>query len=315
MDIPASISRTDFSFPGQTGTYKGKVRDIYFFGNKLAMVVSDRVSAFDIIMPRAIPFKGQILNRIAERNLKGVKHIVPTWLESNPDPNVSFGKRCKPIPIEMVIRGYLAGHSWREYSSGKRKLCGVEMPDGMKESQAFPSPIITPATKAEEGHDEDISREEILEREIVDENILNKLEEYTYALYQYGQEEASKRDLILVDTKYEFGFLNDEIYLMDEIHTPDSSRYYYKKGYRENLERDGKQKQLSKEFLREWLISEGFQGLDGQIVPEMDDERVMVISNRYVELYETLMGEEFSPTISNSPKERVEKNLLKFLEG
>lgn len=313
MSLAPTISKTNFNFPGQTGYYRGKVREVYYFGQKMAMIVTDRISAFDIIMPRAIPYKGQILNTIAAKNLEAVRDIVPTWLELVPDPNISFGLLCEPIPIEMVIRGYLAGHAWREYNSGKRSLCGEPMPEGMAESQRFPKPIITPATKAEEGHDEDISADEILDQGIVSPEIYAQLENYTRSLYDFGQREADKHNLILVDTKYEFGIMNGKIYLMDEIHTPDSSRYYYKDTYRQNLEKGIKQKQLSKEFLREWLMSEGFQGKEGQEVPHMSDEKTIEISNRYVELYETLMGETFIPDKSAHPLERSEKNLLKIL--
>ena len=314
MKLPNSIARSDFNFPGQTGVYKGKVRDVYFFGEKMAMLVSDRISAFDIIMPKAIPYKGQILNTLAISNLKAAESIVPTWLEDVPDPNVCFGKKCKPIPIEMVIRGYLAGHAWREYKDGKRVLCGVEMPDGMSESQKFPEPLITPATKAEEGHDMDISREEILNQDIIGKEDYEKLESYTRQLFDLGTKRAAEKGLILVDTKYEFGYYDGQIYLMDEIHTPDSSRYYYQVGYEENLASGTKQKQLSKEFLREWLMEEGFQGLEGQEIPEFPDEKVMEISRRYVELYENLSGESFIPAENSEILNRIEKNLLGFLE-
>jgi phosphoribosylaminoimidazole-succinocarboxamide synthase len=313
MSLPATISQTNFQFPGQTNSYQGKVRDVYYFNGKMAMVVSDRISAFDIIMPRAIPYKGQVLNKIAARNFQDLKNVVPSWLRAVPDPNVSFGIQCEPIPIEMVIRGHLAGHAWREYANGKRVLCGEKMPDNMVESQEFPEPIITPATKAQNGHDMDISRDEIIAREILEEKIYKKLEGYTRELFRLGSEKAREKKLILVDTKYEFGFHKGEILLIDEVHTPDSSRYYYSDSYEENLETGQKQKQLSKEFLREWLMQKGFQGLEGQKIPEFSDEKVMEISHRYVELYETLMGEKFIPDISDDPRGRVEKNILEFL--
>jgi phosphoribosylaminoimidazole-succinocarboxamide synthase len=305
----AAIKETNFNFPGQTGFYRGKVRDVYYFGNKMAIVVTDRISAFDVILPKAIPFKGQILNHIAVRNLEASNDIVPNWLEGSPDPNVSIGKRCKPIPIEMVIRGYLSGHAWREYKSGKSHICGVEFPKEMKENDPFPEPIITPATKATEGHDEDISREDIIARGIVSEEVYCKLEEYTRKLFARGSELASKQGLILVDTKYEFGIYNEEIHLIDEIHTPDSSRYFYSEGYSERQNRGEKQKQLSKEFVREWLMENGFQGKEGQKIPEMTDSVLKMITGRYMELYEKLTGENFPEQDDKDPLNRIEQNI------
>ncbi|MEM6299694.1 MAG: phosphoribosylaminoimidazolesuccinocarboxamide synthase [Bacteroidota bacterium] len=274
--------------------YRGKVRDVYSLKDgRLLMVASDRISAFDVILPRAIPYKGQILNTIAKRFLEQTQDIVPNWLESSPHPNVSIGKKCEPIPLEFVIRGYLTGHAWRTYKSGKRKLSGVTLPEGMKEHDRFPAPIITPATKAEEGHDEDISKAEILEQGILKEAAWEKLEEITHKLFARGTELAAQRGLILVDTKYEFGYYEGELMLMDEIHTPDSSRYFYAEGYAERQAAGEAQKQLSKEFVREWLMENGFQGKDGQEIPEMTDEVVQMISGRYQELYEKLMGEAF----------------------
>jgi len=309
-----ALKETNFSFKNQTGFYRGKVRDVYFFDDKMVMVATDRLSAFDVILPRPIPYKGQVLNQLAVKNLEATEDIVPNWLEGSPDPNVSIGKRCKPFPIEMVIRGYCSGHAWREYRSGKRLLCGVEMPEGLRESDPFPSPIITPATKAEEGHDEDISREEIISRGIVSEDDYNKLENYTYQLFERGSRLADEKGLILVDTKYEFGKFNDEIYLIDEIHTPDSSRYFYKEGYQKRQDEGTAQKQLSKEFARQWLISEGFQGLEGQNVPEMTDDIVTMISDRYLELYEKLSGEKLKTENSVTIEDRVHHNILNSIK-
>ncbi len=287
------ITSTNFHFNNQTGKYTGKVREVYEFGDKLAMIATDRISAFDVVLPKPIPFKGQVLNQLAARFLESTQDIVPNWLESVPHPNVSFGKRCQPYKVEMVIRGYLAGHAWREYQAGKRMLCGVPLPDGLAENDKFPSPIITPSTKADEGHDEDISKEEIIEQGLVSSEEYSKLESYTYKLFEHGTQVASQRGLILVDTKYEFGKYDGEIYLIDEVHTPDSSRYFYADTY-EQLQREGKpQRQLSKEFVRQWLISEGFQGKEGQQMPEIPDERIEMISNRYIELYENISGEKF----------------------
>lgn len=309
-----SIKETNFQFKGQTHVYKGKVRDVYYFPDKIVAVVSDRISAFDHILPRPIPYKGQILNQIAAKFLMDTQKMVPNWLESCPDPNVSIGKRCSPIPIEMVIRGYLTGHAWREYKAGKRLLCGVPLPEGLKENDQFPKPIITPSTKAEEGHDEDISKEEILSRGIVNEEDYSFMESNTRALYQYGVEYAKCRGLILVDTKYEFGRYGDEILLIDEVHTPDSSRYFYLEGYQERQDLGEPQKQLSKEFVRQWLISQGFQGLQGQSMPKMDDVVVNSISERYIELFEKVTGQKFQKTNNGSIMERIEHHIRSSID-
>lgn len=302
-----SIKETHFSFPGQTAFYKGKVRDVYTIDNKyLAMVVTDRISAFDVVLPEAIPFKGQVLNQIAARFLEATADIVPNWVISVPDPSVTIGRICEPFKVEMVIRGYLAGHAAREYSAGKRHVCGVLLPEGLKENDILPQPIITPTTKASVGHDEDISREEILARGIVSEEDYVKLEAYTQALFKRGTEIAAKQGLILVDTKYEFGKVDDQIYLIDEIHTPDSSRYFYKEGYEERQQKGEPQKQLSKEFVRKWLIENGFQGKEGQVVPVMTEEIVNSISERYIELYEQIIGEPFVKPAEGSVLARVE---------
>jgi phosphoribosylaminoimidazole-succinocarboxamide synthase len=293
--VMEALKGTNFNLNGQSKFYKGKVRDVYSIGQDyVVMVASDRISAFDVVLPEGIPFKGQVLNKIAYKMLQATSDIVPNWLLGSPTPNVSVGKYCKTIPVEMVIRGYLTGHAWREYKSGKRVLCGVALPEGMNEHDKFPSPIITPATKAEEGHDEDISREEIIAQGIVEEKTYEKLEEYTRQLFQRGTEIAAEQGLILVDTKYEFGMSNDgEVILIDEIHTPDSSRYFYSEGYQERQDKGEKQKQLSKEFVREWLMENDFQGLEGQTVPDMPAEFVNSVSNRYIELYEKITGETF----------------------
>jgi len=296
--------------------YRGKVRDVYFIGDKyLAMIASDRISAFDHVLPKGIPYKGQVLNQLAARFLDATSDIVPNWLVNVPDPSVSIGLKCKPIMVEMVIRGYLSGHAWREYRSGKRMICGVPMPEGMNESDPFPDPIITPATKAEEGHDEDISREDIIANGIVEKELYEKLESYTRRLFQRGTEIAAKQDLILVDTKYEFG-IDDEgnIRLIDEIHTPDSSRYFYKNGYKERQERGEAQKQLSKEFVRQWLISNGFQGLEGQVMPEMPDDFVKSVSERYIELFELITGDKFIPADTERIQSRVESNVASWIQ-
>src|SRR6202012_4847928 len=283
-------------FPHQTKFYRGKVRDVYTIADQwLVMVASDRISAFDVILPRPIPFKGQVLNQIAAYMLKATSDICPNWLLDTPAPNVAIGRKCEPFRVEMVVRGNLTGHAWRTYHSGKRELCGVALPEGMKENDFFPSPIITPSTKAEVGHDEDISREEIIRRGLVSEADYVQLEKYTLALFQRGKEIAAKRGLILVDTKYEFGKIGDTIYLMDEIHTPDSSRYFYADGFEERQAKGEKQQQLSKEFVREWLIANNFMGKEGQTVPEMSDDWIQTISNRYIELYEKVIGEPFRP--------------------
>ncbi|MFM1913129.1 MAG: Phosphoribosylaminoimidazolesuccinocarboxamide synthase [Bacteroidota bacterium] len=308
-------SLKQFEFPNQTAYYKGKVRDVYSFGNKLLMITSNRISAFDVILPRPIPYKGQVLNQIAQEFLRATEDIVPNWLEANPDPNVAFGKKCTPIPIEMVIRGYVSGHLWRTYKSGKRELCGVSLPDGLKENDRLPMPIITPTTKASEGHDEDISVNEILNQNIVSKELWNELDRITQALYKRGQEIANSRGLILVDTKYEFGLdENGKITLMDEIHTPDSSRYFYQNTYQELLDKDLPQKQLSKEFVREWLMENGFSGKEGQSIPEMSDEFVNQVSERYITLFEEITGKKFQREDQMNINERINQNILIFLE-
>ena len=309
-----SITATNFNFPQQKNLYKGKVRDVYNINDSLlVMVASDRISAFDVVLPKGIPFKGQVLNQLAEKFLQATEDIVPNWRIASPDPNVTIGQYCEPFKVEMVIRGYLTGHAWRTYNSGKRILCGAEMPDGMKEHQQFPEPIITPSTKAAEGHDEDISKEEIISNGIVSAEDYAQLEKYTRMLFQRGTEIAAKRGLILVDTKYEFGKKDGKIYLIDEIHTPDSSRYFYADGYEERLANDENQKQLSKEFVREWLMENGFQGKDGQQIPEMSDEFVQSVSERYIELYENVSGEKFVRSDVSDPNERIQKNVMNFL--
>ena len=308
-----AIKETNFSFPGQTDFYRGKVRDVYYFNNKMVVVASDRISAFDVILPRPIPFKGQVLNSIAAKQLEATRSIVPNWLIECPDPNVSVGIRCNPYPVEMVIRGYLAGHAWREYRDGKRQVCGVPLPEGLKENDRLPEPIITPTTKAKEGHDEDISREEIIEQKIVSEEEYIKLEDYTRKLYAHGSNHANSRGLILVDTKYEFGSFNGEVLLIDEVHTPDSSRYFVLDGYEERQQQGKTQKQLSKEFVRQWLISEGFQGKEGQKIPMMTDEVVNNISERYRELYQHFTGENLNTTNSENILLRIEKNIVNSL--
>jgi phosphoribosylaminoimidazole-succinocarboxamide synthase len=312
-----TIIKTDFNFPGQTDVYKGKVRDVYTLkNNKLVIVATDRLSAFDVVMPKGIPYKGQILNQIATKMMEATRDLVPNWLEATPDPNVAVGQACEPFKIEMVIRGYLAGHAAREYKAGKRMLCGVEMPNGMKENDKFPEPIITPATKAEQGdHDEDISKEEILKRAIVSKEDYEILEKYTRHLFKRGTEIAAERGLILVDTKYEFGKNADgEIVLIDEIHTPDSSRYFYADGYRERQDNDEPQKQLSKEFVRQWLIENNFQGKEGQILPEMSDEYIESVSERYIELYEKITGEAFVKSDISNIETRIENNVLDYFK-
>lgn len=309
-----TLKKTSFLFPGQTALYHGKVRDVYTIHDELLiMVASDRISAFDVILPEAIPFKGQVLNQVAAKFLDATADIVPNWIIAVPDPNVSVGFKCKPFPIEMVIRGYLAGHAWREYRAGKRQLCGVPLPDGLKENDPLPRPIITPTTKAATGHDQDISREEIIGKGIVNASHYAKLEEYTHALFKRGTELAAQRGLILVDTKYEFGLRNNQVYLMDEIHTPDSSRYFYAEGYHERQERGETQKQLSKEFVRQWLIENGFHGKDGQKVPEMTDDVVNSISDRYIELFEKVTGEKFNKVEEEDVPARIFRNISKII--
>ncbi len=313
--MESTLTATDYNFPGQTAIYKGKVRDVYNINNeKIVLIASDRISAFDAVLPKGIPFKGQILTAIAAKFLNETKDIVPNWLEATPDPNVAVGKFCKPFMVEMVIRGYLAGHAWREYKAGKRIICGVAMPDGMKQNDKFPEPIITPATKAEDGdHDEDISRENIIAQGIVSKEDYEKLESYTRALFQRGTEIAAKQDLILVDTKYEFGKADGTIYLIDEIHTPDSSRFFYAEGYQERQDKDEQQKQLSKEFVREWLIENGFQGLEGQTIPYIPDSFVNTVTERYTELYEKITGETFVKADNSDLVNRIKKNVTEYL--
>lgn len=311
-----TITASNFNFPNQKSVYKGKVREVYNINDQeLVMIATDRLSAFDVVMPKGIPYKGQILNQIATSMMKATEDLVPNWLTATPDPNVAVGHLCEPFKVEMVIRGYMSGHAAREYKAGRRLLCGVEMPEGMKENDKFPEPIITPATKAEMGdHDEDISREEILKRSIVAEEDYVILEDYTRKLFQRGTEIAASRGLILVDTKYEFGKTKDgKIVLIDEIHTPDSSRYFYAEGYQERQDTNEPQKQLSKEFVRQWLISNDFQGLEGQTVPEMSDQYIETVSERYIELYENIMGEAFIKADVSNIQERIEKNVLKYL--
>ncbi|MCX2485677.1 phosphoribosylaminoimidazolesuccinocarboxamide synthase [Pedobacter sp. MR2016-24] len=309
-----AIRETNFNFPKQSNFYKGKVRDVYTIDHRLmAMVVTDRISAFDVVLPEAIPFKGQVLNQIAAKFLKATADIVPNWVLAVPDEMVTIGRICEPFKVEMVIRGYLAGHAWREYSAGKRSVCGVSLPEGLKENDKLPEPIITPTTKAHVGHDEDISRADILAKGIVSMVDYDKLEEFTQALYKRGTEIAAERGLILVDTKYEFGKVGDEIFLIDEIHTPDSSRYFYAEGYQERQDADEPQKQLSKEFVRKWLIENGFQGKDGQVVPVMTPDIVASISDRYIELYEQITGDTFVKNDHDNIPQRIEQNVLKSL--
>ena len=310
-----AIVYTDFTFPGQKSVYKGKVRDVYNINDEyLAMIVSDRISAFDVVLPKGIPYKGQVLNQIAAKFLDATSDIVPNWKIATPDPMVTVGHLCEPFKVEMVIRGYLTGHAWRQYREGKRLLCGVAMPEGMKENQKFPQPIITPTTKASEGHDEDISREEIINQGVVSEEDYIILEKYTHSLFQRGTEMAAEKGLILVDTKYEFGKKDGKIYLIDEIDTPDSSRYFYAAGYEERLAKGENQKQLSKEFVRQWLIENGFQGKEGQSVPEMSETFVNQVSERYIELFENITGDKFVKADPNDVNGRIEKNILSFIQ-
>lgn len=311
-----AIKETHFNFPKQTNFYKGKVRDVYTINNQLmAMVVTDRISAFDVVLPEAIPFKGQVLNQIAAKFLAATQDIVPNWVLATPDEMVTIGRICEPFKVEMVIRGYLAGHAYREYALGKRSVCGVALPEGLKENDKLPNPIITPTTKASVGHDEDISKADILAQGIVSEADYEQLETYTQALYQRGTEIAAERGLILVDTKYEFGKVGDTIYLIDEIHTPDSSRYFYANGYEERQKNDEPQKQLSKEFVRKWLIDNGFQGKEGQVVPVMTEEIINSISERYIELYEQITGDKFVKNLTSSIANRIEANVNNALTG
>lgn len=312
-----ALVKADFRFPGEQKVYHGKVREVYTIDNDyLMMVVTDRISAFDVVQPRGIPYKGQVLNQIASRFLEATRDIVPNWMIDVPDPNVTFGYRCDPYPVEMIVRGYLTGSSWRTYSAGAREICGVPVPDGMKEHQRFPEPIITPTTKAEQGlHDEDITAEEIISRKLVNEDEYRKLEEYSLALFKRGSEIAAEQGLILVDTKYEFGRRNGEIYLIDEIHTPDSSRYFYADGYEERFQKGEQQKQLSKEFVREWLMDQGFSGKPGQEVPHMSDDFVTQVSERYIELYERITGDKFVRADITDVQSRIQKNVTDYLKN
>lgn len=311
-----ALTKSNFLFPGQKSVYHGKVRDVYNLGDDLlVMIATDRISAFDVVLPKGIPYKGQVLNQIAATFLDATSDIVPNWKMASPDPNVTIGHLCEPYKVEMVIRGYLTGHAWRQYQAGKREICGVPMPDGMVENQAFPEPLITPTTKAAEGHDEDISREEIIASGLVSREEYAQLEEYTRLLFRRGTEMAATKGLILVDTKYEFGKKQGIIYLIDEIHTPDSSRYFYADGYRERLEKGESQKQLSKEFVRQWLIANGFQGKEGQSVPHMSDEFVKSVSERYIELYENITGQSFMRSDVSQMAARIEANVLDYLQS
>ncbi|HIN38715.1 MAG TPA: phosphoribosylaminoimidazolesuccinocarboxamide synthase, partial [Flavobacteriales bacterium] len=303
------------NFPGQKSVYRGKVREVYNVDDRLLVIIAtDRISAFDTVLPEGIPYKGQVLNQIAAKFMAATKDIVPNWIIDTPDPVVAIGHLCEPFKVEMVIRGYLSGHAWREYRDGKRTICGVEMPDGMKENDKFPEPLLTPTTKADVGHDEDISREEILRLGLVNKEDYLMLEDYSQKLFQRGTDMAAEKGLILVDTKYEFGKAEDKIYLIDEIHTPDSSRFFYKDGYQERQDKDEPQKQLSKEFVREWLMERGFQGKEGQSIPDMPEEFVKIVSERYIELYEKITGERFIRSDVTGVVERVETNILDFLE-
>ena len=309
-----TLTRTDFNFPGQTKVYHGKVRDVYTIKDDLlVMIATDRISAFDVILPQGIPYKGQVLNQIAEKFLDATSDIVPNWKIASPDPMVTVGLRCEPYKVEMVIRGYLTGSAWREYKSGARTLCGIPLPDGMKENEKFPVPLITPTTKADEGHDENISKEEIIAQGLVSKEEYEQLEKYTMALFLRGTEIAAQKELILVDTKYEFGKKDGKIYLIDEIHTPDSSRYFYSDGYQERFEKGEEQKQLSKEFVRKWLMENGFQGKDGQKVPEMTEEYCNSVSERYIELFENITGESFVKADVSNVEERIKNNIINYL--
>ncbi|MDD3310355.1 MAG: phosphoribosylaminoimidazolesuccinocarboxamide synthase [Dysgonamonadaceae bacterium] len=311
-----SLVKTNYQFPGQTNVYHGKVRDVYSIGDEtLVMIATDRISAFDVILPEGIPYKGQVLNQIASKFLDATADIVPNWKTASPDPMVTVGKKCDPFKVEMVIRGYITGSAWREYKSGARTLCGLPLPEGMRENQKFDSPLITPTTKADEGHDENISKEEIIAQGLVSKEDYEQLEKYTYALFQRGTEMAAEKGLILVDTKYEFGKKDGIIYLIDEIHTPDSSRYFYSEGYKELFEKGEEQKQLSKEFVRKWLMENGFQGKAGQQVPTMTEDYCNSVSERYIELYETITGEKFIKANANDLEARIEKNIINYLTG
>ena len=309
-----ALTRTDYNFPGQTGVYHGKVRDVYSIGKEtLVMIATDRISAFDVVLPKGIPYKGQVLNQIASKFLDATSDIVPNWKAASPDPMVPVGHQCEPYKVEMVIRGYITGSAWREYKKGARTLCGLSLPEGLRENQKFETPLITPTTKADEGHDENISKEEIIAQGLVNREEYEQLEKYTYALFKRGTEMAADKGLILVDTKYEFGKKEGKIYLIDEIHTPDSSRYFYSEGYQERFEKGEEQKQLSKEFVRKWLMDNGFQGQQGQQVPEMTDEYCRSVSERYIELYEKIVGEKFVKADADNLESRIEKNITEYL--
>ncbi|RNC64331.1 phosphoribosylaminoimidazolesuccinocarboxamide synthase [Proteiniphilum sp. X52] len=310
-----ALTRTDYNFPGQKGVYHGKVRDVYRIGNEtLVMIATDRISAFDVVLPKGIPYKGQVLNQIAAKFLDATADIVPNWKTASPDPMVTVGHQCEPYKVEMVIRGYITGSAWREYKKGARTLCGLPLPEGLRENQKFETPLITPTTKADEGHDENISKEEIIAQGLVSREEYEQLEKYTYALFTRGTEMAAQKGLILVDTKYEFGKKDGRIYLIDEIHTPDSSRYFYSEGYHERFERGEEQRQLSKEFVRKWLMDNGFQGQPGQKVPEMTDEYCRSVSERYIELYEKIVGEKFVKADTGNLAARIEKNITEYLQ-
>ena len=310
-----TLTKTNYNFDGQTNVYHGKVRDVYSIGNgTLVMIATDRISAFDVVLPQGIPYKGQVLNQIAEKFLDATADIVPNWKMASPDPMVTVGLRCEPFKVEMVIRGYITGSAWRTYQKGERSICGIALPEGLKENQKFDKPIITPTTKADEGHDENISREEIIAQGLVSKEDYEQLEKYTYALFQRGTEIAAEKGLILVDTKYEFGKKDGKIYLIDEIHTPDSSRYFYSEGYQERFEKGEEQKQLSKEFVRKWLMDNGFQGQAGQKVPEMTEAYCNSVSDRYIELYEKIVGEKFVKADANDLEQRIEKNVTNYLK-
>jgi len=310
-----ALTRTDYHFPGQTGVYHGKVRDVYSIGDdQLVMIATDRISAFDVVLPKGIPYKGQVLNQIAAKFLDATADIVPNWKEASPDPMVTVGVRCEPYKVEMVIRGYITGSAWREYKQGARMLCGLPLPEGLRENQKFETPLITPTTKAEEGHDENISKEEIIAQGLVSREEYEQLEQYTYALFKRGTEMAAEKGLILVDTKYEFGKKEGKIYLIDEIHTPDSSRYFYSDGYAARFEQGEEQKQLSKEFVRKWLMENGFQGREGQQVPEMTDAYCNSVSDRYIELYEKITGEKFVKADAADLEMRIEKHVTDYLK-
>lgn len=311
-----SLTKTNYNFPGQSHVYHGKVRDVYSIGdNKLVMIVSDRISAFDVVLPQGIPYKGQVLNQIAAKFLDATSDIVPNWKLATPDPMVTVGLKCEPYKVEMVIRGYITGSAWRDYKKGARNICGLPLPDGLRENEKFDKPIITPTTKADEGHDENISREEIIAQGLVNEEEYALLEKYTYELFQRGTEIAAEKGLILVDTKYEFGKKDGKIYLIDEIHTPDSSRYFYSEGYADRFEKGEEQKQLSKEFVRKWLMDNGFQGQEGQIVPEMSEEYCNSVSERYIELYEKIVGEKFVKADIKDLEKRIERNITDYLNA